>query len=108
MKRTVFFLAILFFAGCVPALNPEARNVELVFNPTVTIQGEKIGEVIGSAGKWYNHLFISNPSLIEGALNDLRNNTHLMGSDRVYVYRHIDFASSVTFLGEAYIGEPLP
>lgn len=103
MKQIVYMLVILFLSGCVPALNPEARNVELVFNPTVAIQGEKIGEVIGSGGNWYNYLFLSNPAMIEGAINDLRNNAHLLGSDRVYVYRHIDFTTSVTFLGEAYV-----
>ena len=105
MKHLTGILALFFLCSCVPALNPEARNVEIVFNPTIEMQGEKLGEVIGSAGKWYNHLFISNPTLISGALNDLRNNAHLMGSDRVYIYRHIDFTSSVTFLGDAYIGE---
>ena len=102
MKQKLYTLAILFLCGCVPALNPEARQVEVVLNPIVAIEGEKVGEVIGSAGKWYNSIFISNPALINGALNDLRNNAYLMGSDRVYVYRHIDFTSSVTFLGEAY------
>ena len=103
MKPLLSILAVLVLCSCVPALDPEARKVEVVFNPTVIVQGERIGEVIGSAGHWYNYLFLSNPAMIEGAINDLRNNAHLLGSDRVYVYRHVDFTTSVTFLGEAYV-----
>lgn len=108
MKPIACALAIILLCGCVPALNPEAKNVEVILTPIVTRQGEKVGEVIGSAGKWYSHFFISNPDLIQGALNDLRNNAYLMGTDRVYVFRHIHFTSSVTFLGEAYINTPPP
>ena len=108
MKTSILIPVLLLLCGCVPALNPEARRVEVVFNPTATAQGEKVGEVIGSAGRWYNYIFLSNPTMIEGALNDLRNNAYRLGSDRVYVYRHIDFVTSVTFLGEAYVGPPAP
>ena len=106
MKLLVCILGTLLLCGCVPALNPEARNVEVILNPTGVLQGDKIGEVTGSAGHWYSYLFISNPTLIEGALNDLRNNAQQIGSNQVYVYRHIDFSTSVSFLGEAYISKP--
>ena len=108
MKSIACALAMILLCGCVPALNPEAKNVEVVLNPFVTRQGEKVGEVIGSTGSWYSYLFLTNPTMIEGALNDLRNNAYLMGSNRVYIYRHVEFVTSVTFLGEAYISTPSP
>lgn len=108
MKTLFTALTLLLLCGCVPALSPEARQVDVVLLPDAPLAGEPVGEVIGSAGKWYNHIFISNPALIEGALNDLRNNTYAMGCDRVYVYRHIDFGTSVTFVGEAYRSVPAP
>ncbi len=108
MRPITWLLAILLLCGCVPVLNPEAHNVELVLNPITDRHGKKIGDVIGSAGKWYNSLFISNSALTEGALNDLRNNAYLMGSNRVYIYKNIHFTTSVTFLGEAYLSNPAP
>ena len=62
-----------------------------------------IGEVIGSEGHWYTYLFISNSNLTQGALNDMKNKTHAMGADTVIVHDYISsFATSVTFLGQAY------
>lgn len=62
-----------------------------------------IGEVIGSEGHWYTYLFISNPNLTRGALNDMKNNAYAMGANAVIVYNYIsNFVTSVTFLGQAY------
>ena len=63
----------------------------------------QIGEVIGSEGHWYTYLFISNTNLTQGALNDMKNKAHEMGANTVIVYNYIStFATSVTFLGQAY------
>jgi hypothetical protein len=56
-----------------------------------------LGEVIGSEGHWYNYLFISNRKLTQGALNDMYNRANV-----VYVSDDINFATSVTFYGQAY------
>jgi uncharacterized protein YbjQ (UPF0145 family) len=62
-----------------------------------------IGEVIGSEGHWYTYLFISNSNLTQGALNDMKNKTLALGANTVIVHDYISsFATSVTFLGQAY------
>ena len=63
---------------------------------------KKLGEVIGSEGRWFNFLFISNKLLTQGALNDIKNQAHKIGADKVVVHKKLDFQTSVTILGQAY------
>ena len=61
-----------------------------------------IGEVVGSEGHWYTYLFISNTNLTQGAINDLKNKARDVSANTVIVHKNIDFATSVTLLGQAY------
>ena len=63
---------------------------------------ERLGEVIGSEGRWFNFLFISNKLLTQGALNDIKNQAYKVGADKVVVHKKLDFQTSVTILGQAY------
>lgn len=63
---------------------------------------KKLGEVIGSEGRWFNYLFISNKLLTQGALNDIKNQAYKIGADKVVVHKKLDFTTSVTILGQAY------
>ena len=61
------------------------------------------GEVTGSWGHWYNFLFMTNDSMIRNALIELRNNTSKTGGNTVKLTdQHIEFGTSVTFLGQTY------
>ena len=63
---------------------------------------ERLGEVIGSEGRWFNFLFIPNEDLTQGALNDIKNKAYEIGADKVVVHKKLDFQTSVTILGQAY------
>jgi hypothetical protein len=63
---------------------------------------KKLGEVIGSEGRWFNYLFISNKNLIQGALNDIKNQAYEVGADKVVVHKQVAFVTSVTIVGQAY------
>lgn len=67
---------------------------------------EFVGEVIGSEGHWYSNLFVSNPMIVQGAINDLKNKAYANGGNLVIVDGDFDFATSVTLFGQAYKCSP--
>jgi len=110
-----FFLAFLvtstcFFASSCSTIQPHTDNekVRLIFFNEINIAANKnhdcsyLGTLISSDGHWYNYLFISNTDLTQGAINDMYNKANKIGADIVYIDDNIDFATSVTLLGQAY------
>jgi hypothetical protein len=80
----------------------QARSIELYW-ATPDLSGcEFKGEVVGSQGSWYDFWLTSNPDLTHGALNDLKNAARERGANVVTIFKFQDFATSVTFLGQAY------
>jgi len=65
-------------------------------------QCEHLGEVIGSQGHWYDYLFIPNKLMTQGALNDMRNEAHNIGANKVVIYKNMMFVTSVTMMGQAH------
>ena len=65
-------------------------------------QCEHLGEVIGSQGHWYDYLFLSNKLMTQGALNDIRNEAHQIGANKVVIHKNMMFITSVTMMGQAY------
>jgi hypothetical protein len=63
---------------------------------------KKLGEVIGSEGRWFNYLFIPNADLVQGALNDIKNIAYEIGADKVVLHERVQFVTSVTIVGQAY------
>ena len=113
MKLLFIALACLLLGSCTnyKRADEDSAKVRLYFQRHVVDkvvvedfrkQCQMLGDVIGSEGHWYNYLLYSNAHLIQGALNDLRNNAHSMGANTVIVFNSIDFTTSVTFVGEAY------
>ena len=117
LMKTNLFLTILLIAllsSCTKIIrtNEDSDSVRLYFLKQVVDKSAVAelerdcthpGEVIGSEGHWYTYLFTSNVNLTQGALNDMKNNAHAMGANTVIVHNYIsNFATSVTFLGQAY------
>jgi hypothetical protein len=69
----------------------------------VTYTCEYISPITSSYGRWFNYLFISNTDLTEGAIDDMYNQANKIGANVVYINNNIDFVTSVTLLGQAYI-----
>jgi hypothetical protein len=62
-----------------------------------------MGPLFSSEGRWYTFLFTSNAGLANGAINDMYNKANELGANVVYIDSNIDFGSSVTLLGQAYV-----
>lgn len=100
----IFFLVL---SGCVTTrLAKNAETLNMVFEKSAVGACKPLGEVVGSEGHWFNYLFLTNPSMVRGALNDLRNNAQAKGADTIYVLDPLLFVTSVTILGEAYYCGP--
>ena len=113
LKLIALLLISVHLAACIPVIKPDeaGQQVKLVFikqeiNESLVKSFDKncklLGEVVGSEGHWYTYLFIANEDLTSGALNDLRNKAAGMGANTVVVHQNLYFATSVTFLGDAY------
>jgi uncharacterized protein YbjQ (UPF0145 family) len=111
IKSCLVFYLVLSVTSCssLAQKNPDNKPVRLIHKYELNIVAKGIspdcrylGEVIGSEGHWYTYLFISNRKLIQGAINDLHNNANAMGANVVHMSDNIDFATSVTFYGQAY------
>ena len=103
IKNISIFLAIILLAGCsVAQLEPAAAHVRLTANPVVSQNCEYLGEVIGTEGHWYTFLFIANETLMQAALDDLRNKAAAKGANLVHLDDPHQFGTSVTLLGLAY------
>lgn len=89
--------------------HPDNKPVRLIFYNEINLtvpdnrpECKYLGTLISSDGHWYNYLFISNPDLANGAISDMYNKANQVGANVVYINSNIDFATSVTLLGQAY------
>ena len=88
--------------------HPNNKPVRLIFYNEINIAPKIIPEckfldtLVSSEGHWYNYLFITNEDLTLGAINDMHNRANQIGANLIYVNSNIDFATSVTLLGQAY------
>ena len=107
-KTTLIILIGTLISSCAPVqLQPDNKPVRLVFFNEVMLTKVKpdcdyIGPVTSSYGNWYNYLFISNTNLTNGAIDDMYNQANKRDANVVYINNNIDFATSVTLLGQAY------
>ncbi len=106
MKYLLGIFALVALAGCptpTKQLEPTAANVAVESFPIRTnADCEWLGEVTGSEGHWYSYLFYPNDTLVEGALNELKNEASALGADTVLTIDKRYFQTSVTFSGSAY------
>jgi hypothetical protein len=116
--RTIWLLILsLLLVSCSNMIRTSdgAESVQLFF-PEQTVNSrhiqslestcEFLGEVIGSEGHWYSYWFISNPAMVQSAINGLKNSAFVKGGNVVIVYGDLDFTTSVTLLGQAYKCRP--
>ncbi len=109
VKTTLVILSSVFVVACaVIQPHPDNKPVRLVFYNEINLVSGEIPEcrylssIVSSDGHWYNYLFISNTNLTLGAINDMYNKANAIGANVIYINDNIDFATSVTLLGQAY------
>ena len=110
MKILVVLLCLIFSACSITQPHPDNEEVRIVFYNEVNvflkdndINCKYLGPVVSSEGHWYSFLFVSNANLTNGSINDLYNKANEIGANVVYINNNIDFSSSVTLLGQAYV-----
>jgi hypothetical protein len=83
-------------------LKDDARHVEFAESPADVESCEYLAEVTGSEGHWYTYLFLANRTMVQSALDDLRNRAAERGANTVFIGWPHDFVTSVTMYGLAY------
>jgi len=94
----------LLLAGCsTKVLNNEAKDVRIYFN---TLPKDSkcmhLDEVIGTQGELYDYYFTPNVNLTQGALNDLKNKTKILGGNSVVIYEESSYATSTIYIAQAF------
>ena len=94
----------LFVSGCATTpLATNAQAVSVIFdNQQLNHECKNLGEIVGSEGNMISYWFIPETKLVTGMMNTLKNQTAQKGGDTVYLRKHVDANTSVTFLAEAY------
>lgn len=100
----VLGFALLALNGCTTTpVTLKGKQVDIVWNVETTSQQCQLkSTLVGSEGAWYNFWLLANDSLVEGALNQLRNQAASVGANTVLLGQPVPYASSVTYIGNAY------
>lgn len=106
MKRWLALGVSTVLVGCTSpekVLMPEASHVQIRTNNAPLVQNcEWVGEATGSEGHWYSYLFYPNDVLIQGAINELKNNAYMTQANTVVLLSPHYFKTSATFIGTTY------
>ncbi|WP_434360977.1 DUF4156 domain-containing protein [Parasalinivibrio latis] len=101
--RMILPLAALLLQGCVARIQPSGQEVTVLWGePNRVAHCENRGTVVGSEGHWYDYWILSYDAMINGSLNQMKNEAGKRGADTVYLYDPMTFVSSVTFMANAY------
>ncbi|HDY7974269.1 TPA: DUF4156 domain-containing protein [Vibrio vulnificus] len=102
----LLLLASLFLAGCTTPTHLKLSGSQAIeiriddqFNPK---HCQYLGTVTGNEGHWYSYLFFSNDTMMQGAVNDLKNNAKELDADTIFVIAPQAFVTSFSLLGTAY------
>ncbi len=98
----IFVLSLQLGACAVATLDKDAEHVEIAAEPLKLVKCEYLGEVTGTEGHWYTYLFLANRTILQAAIDDLRNRAALLGGDTVFIRERPEFITSVTLLGLVY------
>lgn len=99
-------ILMFFLSSCslleIKKIKPGDETVRLYSDEGKVQDCTFIDEVIGTQGHWYDFLFLSNKSLTQGAINDLKSQARDIGANSVHIHTNMAFQTSVTLLGQAY------
>lgn len=107
MKKTLLIITLLCLLSACTApsnyLRPEAFNVEVKFSNNTDTKGcTWLGEVYGSEGHWYSYLLFTNKAMVEGAINQMKNNAQTLGANMINMTSSAYFITSYIAYGSAY------
>jgi hypothetical protein len=110
MRTIPVLFAIAFLSGCAAtSVDSDAKKVEIVSQEPDSSKCKFLGEVSGTQGNWITGDYTSNKNLLLGARNDLRNETHDLGGNIVFIQDMKNASASgskgttnTTAVGKAY------
>jgi len=106
MKIALTLILLSLITSCslieVNSLAIKAKDIRIFLEHSNISKCTFVSDIIGSEGYLYNFLFIANKNLVNGAMNDLKNQASLVDADSIYVQETMLFATSVTIYGQAY------
>lgn len=110
MRYLSLGLTTLLVSGCTSpmhSLSSEAEQVQIRTDAGFDAdQCQWLGDATGSEGYWFNSWIYPNHALIEGAVNQLKNQAVAKGADTVTLDYSNYFQTSVTVLGSFYRCNP--
>ncbi|MDD1795283.1 DUF4156 domain-containing protein [Enterovibrio sp. ZSDZ42] len=107
MKKWLLVTAPFLLSACVTMPEPKSENINVLWGDALEMTAcEDKGVVVGSQGHWYDYWMISDGTLTEGAVNQMRNKAMALGADTLLLYSPKPFSTSVTFLAKAYRCQP--
>lgn len=102
-KKIIAPAFVLLLAGCTAQpLIKDAETVKVMLAHKPAAECTYLGEVIGSQGQWYDFMFTPNTELVQGAINDMKNQTLALGGNTIYISQELSFVTSETLLGQAF------
>lgn len=107
--KSLFFTPIILCAGLLltgcstKVLINEAKDIRIYFaSLPKDSKCTHIDEVIGTQGQLYDYYFTPNKNLTQGALNDLKNKTKILGGNSVVIYEESSYSTSTLFIAQAF------
>ncbi|MDD9177665.1 MULTISPECIES: DUF4156 domain-containing protein [Aliivibrio] len=94
----------MILTGCVTFPTQESEKVDVIWDEVEVVKDcQRLGIVFGSEGHFYDYWLHADKDMVWGTLNQMRIKAAALGADTLYLYQSLDFSSSVTMFGNAYL-----
>lgn len=101
---TSLLASTLVLSGCVTFPTQESEKVDVVWDEVKAVENcQRMGVVFGSEGHFYDYWLHADKDMVWGTLNQMRIKAAALGADTLYLYQPLNFSSSVTMFGNAYL-----
>jgi hypothetical protein len=101
---SVVLASTMLLTGCVTFPTQESKKVDVIWDEVdVVKECKRMGIVFGSEGHFYDYWLHADKDMVWGTLNQMRIKTASLGADTLYLFQPLNFSSSVTMFGNAYL-----
>ncbi|WP_375322549.1 DUF4156 domain-containing protein [Aliivibrio logei] len=95
---------IMLLTGCVTFPTQESEKVDVIWDEVDEVKDcQRMGIVFGSEGHFYDYWLHADKNMVWGTLNQMRIKTAALGANTLYLFQPLNFSSSVTMFGNAYL-----
>ncbi|OCH19012.1 MULTISPECIES: DUF4156 domain-containing protein [unclassified Aliivibrio] len=101
---SVVLASTMLLTGCVTFPTQESKKVDVIWDEVDAVKEcKRMGIVFGSEGHFYDYWLHADKDMVWGTLNQMRIKTASLGADTLYLFQPLNFSSSVTMFGNAYL-----